>query len=51
MAPKQEVNLEAGEKNVMSVDIPTFQYKTRTADENDIYSYGLLLRQETWTEQ
>ena len=40
MAPKQEVNLEAGEKNVMSVDIPTFQYKTRTADENDIYSYG-----------
>ena len=35
MAPKQEVNLEAGEKNVMSVDIPTFQYKTRTADEND----------------
>ena len=24
----------------MSVDIPTFQYKTRTADENDIYSYG-----------
>ena len=40
MAPKQEVNLEAGEKNVMSVDIPTFEYKTRTADENDIYSYG-----------
>ena len=40
MAPKQEVNLEAGEKNVMSVDIPTFQYKTRTADENDNYSYG-----------
>ena len=34
MAPKQEV------KNVMSVDIPTFEYKTRTADENDIYSYG-----------
>ena len=40
MAPKQEVSLEAGEKNVMSVDIPTFEYKTRTADENDIYSYG-----------
>jgi len=32
--------LRPGEKNVMSVDIPTFQYKTRTADENDIYSYG-----------
>lgn len=24
----------------MSVDIPVFQYKTRTADANDIYSYG-----------
>ena len=24
----------------MSVDIPVFHYKTRTADENDIYSYG-----------
>ena len=40
MAPKQEINLEAGEKNVMSVNIPTFEYKTRTADENNIYSYG-----------
>ena len=40
MAPKQEINMEAGEKNVMSVNIPTFEYKTRTADENDIYSYG-----------
>lgn len=40
MAPKQEVYLECGRKNVMSVDIPAFQYKTRTADANDIYSYG-----------
>ena len=40
MAPKQEVYLECGRKNVMSVDIPVFQYKTRTADANDIYSYG-----------
>lgn len=39
-APKQEVYLEAGKRNVMSVDIPVFEYKTRTADENDIYSYG-----------
>ena len=37
MAPKQEINLAAGEQNVMSVNIPTFEYKTRTADENDIY--------------
>ena len=40
MAPKQEVNLEVGNKNVMSVDIPVFNTKTRTADANDIYSYG-----------
>ena len=40
MAPKQEVYLEAGYKNVMSVEIPEFSYKTRTADSNDIYPYG-----------
>lgn len=38
---KQEVYLEASSKNVMSVDIPVFEHKTRTSDENDIYSYGL----------
>ncbi len=40
MAPKQEVYLEMDERNVMSVEIPVFHYKTRTADANDIYSYG-----------
>ncbi len=40
MAPKQEVNLEVGQQNVMSVNIPVFETKTRTADANDIYSYG-----------
>lgn len=40
MVPKQGVYLEADKRNVMSVDIPAFQFKTRTADENDIYSYG-----------
>lgn len=40
MAPKQNVYLEVGSKNVMSVDIPILEYKTRTADANDIYSYG-----------
>lgn len=40
MAPKQEVYLEVDKKNVMSVDIPVLEYKTRTADANDIYSYG-----------
>ncbi len=40
MAPKQSVWLEVESKNVMSVDIPVLDYKTQTADENDIYSYG-----------
>lgn len=40
MAPRQEVYIEAEEKNVMSVDIPVFKYSTRTADPNDIYCYG-----------
>jgi V/A-type H+-transporting ATPase subunit D len=40
MAPRQEVYLEAGIKNVMSVEIPTFEYNTRTPDANDIYCYG-----------
>ncbi len=40
MAPKQDVYLDVSKKNVMSVNTPVFEYKTRTADENDIYSYG-----------
>lgn len=40
MTPKQEVSLEMETRNVMSVEIPTFDYTTRTADANDIYSYG-----------
>jgi len=39
MLPKQEVELSAGEKNVMSVNIPVFSAKYKTAD-TDIYSYG-----------
>ena len=40
LAPKQEVTIEAGTENVMSVEIPAFDFKTRTPDPNDIYSYG-----------
>ncbi len=40
MAPRQSVQLEAGSRNVMSVDVPVFTFQTRTADPNDIYSYG-----------
>ena len=40
LLPKQEVELEVSEKNVMSVYIPVFNTKYRTADSGDIYSYG-----------
>lgn len=40
LAPKQEVTISAGTQNVMSVEIPDFDFKTRTPDPNDIYSYG-----------
>ena len=40
LAPKQRVSVETGVENVMSVEIPTFDFKTRTPDQNDIFSYG-----------
>lgn len=40
LAPRQEVYLQADTQNVMSVEIPKFEYHTKTADENDIYPYG-----------
>lgn len=41
LAPKQSVSLNVSSKNIMSVDIPVFDYETKTPSENDIYSYGL----------
>jgi V/A-type H+-transporting ATPase subunit D len=40
LVPKQEVTLEESTRNVMSVSLPVFKYRTRTADQNDIFSYG-----------
>ncbi len=41
LAPSQEVTIEASERNVMSVMVPVFDIKTRSADASNIYSYGL----------
>ena len=43
MLPTQEMSLDVSEKNVMSVLIPVFDINLRTANENDIYSYGFAL--------
>lgn len=40
MLPKQEIELDVEEKNVMSVIIPVFKPKYRIDNENGIYSYG-----------
>lgn len=40
LAPSQSLSVEVDSRNIMSVDIPVFDYKTRTPDKNDIYSYG-----------
>lgn len=41
LAPKQSVSIDVSSKNIMNVNVPKFEYKTRTADKNDIFSYGL----------
>lgn len=38
--PKQEMSLEVYEKNIMSVRVPQFETRLKTASHNDIYSYG-----------
>lgn len=40
LAPKQRVKLEKDTQNVMSVDIPKYDFTTRTPDKNDVFSYG-----------
>lgn len=42
LLPKQEVSLEVGSKNVMSVNIPQFEAKFRTTGEGDMLSYGFV---------
>ena len=40
MYPKQSVELDMSFKNIMSVNVPVYEYKTRTDDESDIFPYG-----------
>ncbi len=40
LAPLQSLSVEVKSNNVMSVDIPVFEYKTRMPNTNDMYSYG-----------
>ena len=40
MYPKQGVELDMPFRNVMSVNVPIYHYKTRTDDAGDIFPYG-----------
>lgn len=40
MFPKQGVVLEVGNKNIMSVDVPVFSFKTTAEDPTNIFPYG-----------
>ena len=40
MAPKLKVSLEVAYKNIMSVEVPSYTFRTRTSDVNDMFSYG-----------
>ncbi len=41
LAPAQEVEIEVGARNVMSVNVPEFSLRFRSADGSALYSYGL----------
>lgn len=40
MFPKQSISLSVGTKNIMSVDVPVFEYNACFGDESNIYPYG-----------
>ena len=40
MYPKQSVELEMTFQNVMSVDVPRYQFKTKSQDPGEVYPYG-----------
>lgn len=41
LAPKQSISIDVTKRNIMGVEVPKFNYATRTPNPNDIYSYGL----------
>ncbi|MBQ4347964.1 MAG: V-type ATP synthase subunit D [Firmicutes bacterium] len=41
MMPKAQVTVEVKKKNIMSVNVPVFEFSTDDVDASDIYPYGL----------
>jgi len=42
MLPKESVSLEVSTENIMSVDVPVLDYKTKNNDSGDIFPYGFI---------
>ncbi len=40
LAPAQEVEIDVGKRNVMSVNVPSFSYRFRSEDSAALYAYG-----------
>ena len=40
MYPKQSVSLELGLKNIMSVNVPVYDFQTKSQDPSEIFPYG-----------
>ena len=40
LCPKQSVELEMTFQNVMSVDVPRYQFQTKSQDPGEVYPYG-----------
>ena len=38
--PKQSVELTMGSQNIMSVNVPVYDFQTKTKSDSDIYPYG-----------
>ena len=38
--PRQQVQLDVGYENIMSVDVPVFNFKTEGTDSGDMFPYG-----------
>jgi V/A-type H+-transporting ATPase subunit D len=38
--PRQRAELDMSFRNIMSVNVPVYEFKTQTADASDIYPYG-----------
>lgn len=41
--PKQSVDLDIKYKNIMSVNVPMYQFSTRSADAGELYPYGFAM--------